>query len=62
MKKEDIESILMVNRYLTICKGDSDKQSVARTYLNHKIKKALSRKKSTSMPLTHYIKSIFVGL
>ena len=48
MKKEELDSILIACKYLTICKshGNDDKTSVARYYLTSKIKKALNKNKS----------------
>lgn len=61
--KKDIESILIANRYLTLCKcqSNTDRYHKVRNYLNHKIEKALNRKKSNSMPFS-FFKSIFAGL
>jgi hypothetical protein len=45
MKKEEVEAIIMVSKYLTICKfHNSDKTEAARCYLTSKIKKALTKK------------------
>lgn len=62
MKKEDIESILMTNRYLTICRNDPEKYAIFRMYLNHKIKKALNRRISNPISFISCIKIIFAGL
>jgi hypothetical protein len=46
MKKEEIEAILMVSKYITICKfhNHSLRAEGARCYLTSKIKKALNKK------------------
>jgi hypothetical protein len=54
MRKQEIESILLANRYLTLCKSDEDKYLIARKYLTHKIKKALNRSEPNKMPLLKF--------
>lgn len=51
MRKQDIESILLASKYLTLCKYDNNKCLIARKYLTHKIKKALNREEPNKMPL-----------
>jgi hypothetical protein len=51
MREEEIESILIANRYLILCKSDNRKLLLARKYLTHKIKKALSKNEPTELPL-----------
>jgi hypothetical protein len=41
MKNKQINSILTVDKYLTLCKHDKEKSDKIRSYLNLKIKKAL---------------------
>lgn len=56
MKKEELEGIIIVSRYLTICKfQNSERAEAARCYLTSKIKKALNKKS------TPFWKFIFVG-
>jgi len=50
MKKQEIESILLANKYLTLCRSDDNKCHIVRKYLTHKIKKALNRGEPNKMP------------
>lgn len=51
MRKQEIESILIVNKYLALFKSDDSKCLLARKYLNHKIKEAISKNNQTKLPL-----------
>jgi len=54
MRKQEIESILLANKYLTLCKSDDNKCNIARKYLTHKIKKALNKSEPNKMPLLRF--------
>ena len=55
MRKEDIDSILLANMYLTLCKCNrSERLDIAKQFLNKRIKKALNRKISNSTPFNLY--------
>jgi hypothetical protein len=46
MTPHEKESILVVSKFLALCKGDSDKFSIMRNYLHNKITKLLESKRS----------------
>ena len=59
MRKEDIESILLANAYLNLCKGCCEKKyDVARRLLNYRIKKVLNRRTTPKQSLWERIKSV----
>ncbi len=45
MTNSEKESILIVSKYLAVCKEDSDKFSVMRNYLHNKIAKLLENRR-----------------
>jgi len=45
MSSNEKESILVVSKFLALCKEDSDKFSVMRNYLHNKITKLLENKR-----------------
>lgn len=58
MRKEDIESILLANAYLSLCKGCCDKKyDVAKRLLNYRIKKALFKRTTPNKSIWKKIKS-----
>lgn len=46
--REDLNSVLAVNRYLTSCKNDTEQLTKARKYLKYKLDKILHKKKKNS--------------
>jgi len=48
MSSNEKDSILVVSKFLALCKGDSDKFSIMRNYLHSKITKLLESKRSIS--------------
>jgi len=61
MKNKQINSILVVDQYLTMCKHDKKKSTKVRSYLNIKIKKALENN-LTPKNKTNFLNLIFVVL
>lgn len=45
--KKDINSILIINKYLVYSRNDKDKLSYTRLYLNEKLNRALKNKNRT---------------
>lgn len=59
MRKEDIESILLANAYLNLCRGCCEKKyGVARRLLNYRIKKVLNKRTTPEQTLWERIKSV----